>query len=440
MTGGCGSVEQRGRRRGGRHFRKRRQRRARRDWAAASAVAAARVERAAAVARRRRARRCSRSIELARWRRIASRARMSATAAVRRSTLALPTRRRRSSRPSRRSVTRPIPRAECAAGQPTADDGSRLRFSDQPGVTCLQGRCTTFVPDCGQPCDAGTTCFSCSNHSKGFAGAFTTMCTASPECCDPFAPPLPDGHVRKHGGDVLHRCGRRVRYQMRPAGTMRNVALRIVLFARPRDRAGRVRRMRSAANADGDSGFAGKGGSAAGGAGGAVGGAGGAVGGAGGAVGGAGGNAGGAGGNAGGAGGNTGGAGGKRRRRRKGGARRERGRRRGRRCGGRCGRTRRERRRSIQYACYQQGGSCLGDCTSPCPTGSHLATPSCPISESNAVCGGHCCLPTVASDGGSGDAGPSSYTCGAGSCTTGQTFCYSYLPGSPGLGARRLLA
>jgi hypothetical protein len=79
------------------------------------------------------------------------------------------------------------PACGCAAGQPTADDGSRLRFSDQPGLTCLQGKCTTFVPDCGQPCGAGTTCFSCSNHARVFA-ACTTMCTASTECLDPSLP------------------------------------------------------------------------------------------------------------------------------------------------------------------------------------------------------------------------------------------------------------
>ena len=215
---------------------------------------------------------------------------------------------------------------------------------------------------------------------------------------------------------------------------MRNVALRIVLFARPRDRAGRVRRMRSAANADGGSGFAGKGGSAAGGAGGAVGGAGGAVGGA--------------------------GRGCRRRRwecwwrrrecwwrrrecwrrragtpgrrRRNGGARRERGRRRGRRCGGRCGRTRRERRRPFSTRAISRAEAASATARRRARRVRTWRLPSCPISESNAVCGGHCCLPTVASDGGSGDAGPSSYTCGAGSCTTGQTFCYSYFPGSPG--------
>ena len=79
------------------------------------------------------------------------------------------------------------PLCGCAAGQPTADDGSRLRFSDQAGVTCLQGKCTTFVPDCGQPCSAGTTCFSCITKPTMFA-ACTTMCADSNACADPTLP------------------------------------------------------------------------------------------------------------------------------------------------------------------------------------------------------------------------------------------------------------
>jgi hypothetical protein len=79
------------------------------------------------------------------------------------------------------------PPCGCAAGQPTADDGSRLRLTDLAGVTCLQGRCTTFLPDCGQPCGAGTTCFSCSNHAQMFA-ACTTMCADSNACTDPTLP------------------------------------------------------------------------------------------------------------------------------------------------------------------------------------------------------------------------------------------------------------
>jgi hypothetical protein len=79
------------------------------------------------------------------------------------------------------------PACGCPAGPPTADDGSRLRFSQQAGVTCLQGKCITFVPDCGQPCGAGTTCFSCVSKPTNFA-ACTTACTDSNECRDPALP------------------------------------------------------------------------------------------------------------------------------------------------------------------------------------------------------------------------------------------------------------
>jgi hypothetical protein len=79
------------------------------------------------------------------------------------------------------------PACGCPAGPPTADDGSVLGFSRQPGVTCLQGKCTTFVPECGQPCATGTTCFSCGSHNQIFA-ACTRMCADSAACTDPTLP------------------------------------------------------------------------------------------------------------------------------------------------------------------------------------------------------------------------------------------------------------
>jgi hypothetical protein len=79
------------------------------------------------------------------------------------------------------------PACGCAAQQPMADDGSRLRFNGQAGVTCLQGKCTTYVPDCGQPCGAGTTCFTCISHNINFA-ACTTMCSDGNACLDPTLP------------------------------------------------------------------------------------------------------------------------------------------------------------------------------------------------------------------------------------------------------------
>ena len=58
------------------------------------------------------------------------------------------------------------PACGCAAQQPFVDDGSHVQFQGTAGVTCLQGKCTTFVPECGQPCATGTTCFSCTSHGS----------------------------------------------------------------------------------------------------------------------------------------------------------------------------------------------------------------------------------------------------------------------------------
>ena len=79
------------------------------------------------------------------------------------------------------------PACGCAAQQPLADDGSRLQFQQTAGVTCAQGRCTTYVPDCGAPCATGKTCFSCTNHGSMFA-ACTTTCTGSADCHDAALP------------------------------------------------------------------------------------------------------------------------------------------------------------------------------------------------------------------------------------------------------------
>jgi hypothetical protein len=79
------------------------------------------------------------------------------------------------------------PACGCAAQQPFVDDGSQLRFQDTAGVACVQGKCTTFVPECGAPCATGTTCFSCTNHGSMFA-ACTTMCAGSVDCHDAALP------------------------------------------------------------------------------------------------------------------------------------------------------------------------------------------------------------------------------------------------------------
>jgi hypothetical protein len=84
------------------------------------------------------------------------------------------------------------PPCGCAAQQPFVDDGSQIRFQGTAGVTCIDGKCTTFVPDCGQPCAAGTTCFSCTNHGSMFA-ACTTACTTNADCHAPALPTCESG-------------------------------------------------------------------------------------------------------------------------------------------------------------------------------------------------------------------------------------------------------
>ena len=79
------------------------------------------------------------------------------------------------------------PACGCGEGQPTTDDGSKVQFTATPGVTCMQGVCTTFAAECGKPCASGTTCFSCSNHNQVFA-ACTTMCTGNTDCHDSRLP------------------------------------------------------------------------------------------------------------------------------------------------------------------------------------------------------------------------------------------------------------
>jgi hypothetical protein len=79
------------------------------------------------------------------------------------------------------------PACGCAAQQPLVDDDSRVNFQGTAGVACVAGKCTTFVPECGRPCAAGTTCFSCTNHGA-IAAACTTTCGSSNDCHDPALP------------------------------------------------------------------------------------------------------------------------------------------------------------------------------------------------------------------------------------------------------------
>jgi hypothetical protein len=79
------------------------------------------------------------------------------------------------------------PACGCAAGQPMTEDGSLVRFGDPAAAMCLLGRCTSYVPACGNPCSSQTTCFTCTNHGATFA-ACTRMCTTSADCTDQSMP------------------------------------------------------------------------------------------------------------------------------------------------------------------------------------------------------------------------------------------------------------
>jgi hypothetical protein len=80
-----------------------------------------------------------------------------------------------------------IEKGGCAGQQPYADDGSVLRFNEDPGVACVHGTCTTYLSDCGGPCPTGTACFSCANHASLYA-ACTTTCGSGVPCPDPALP------------------------------------------------------------------------------------------------------------------------------------------------------------------------------------------------------------------------------------------------------------
>jgi hypothetical protein len=83
----------------------------------------------------------------------------------------------------------------------------------EPPVTCVQGLCTTFAAQCGQPCAAGTSCFSCSNGARLFA-ACTTMCTASTDCHDSRLPICQFGSSGNTSGMFCTATGRRLRHEV----------------------------------------------------------------------------------------------------------------------------------------------------------------------------------------------------------------------------------
>jgi hypothetical protein len=82
------------------------------------------------------------------------------------------------------------PACGCATRATILDDGSTIKSGMSVGVKCQQGVCTTFVPACGGPCAAGTTCFSC-QITSGQYGACTTPCTdvaAGSDCTNASMP------------------------------------------------------------------------------------------------------------------------------------------------------------------------------------------------------------------------------------------------------------
>jgi hypothetical protein len=81
------------------------------------------------------------------------------------------------------------PACACPTGPTTTDDGSVLRQGTTAGIACVQGTCTTYVPDCAGPCPSGLTCFSCQVKTTLYA-ACTTACNvaSSSDCTDPARP------------------------------------------------------------------------------------------------------------------------------------------------------------------------------------------------------------------------------------------------------------
>ena len=161
--------------------------------------------------RRHRARRCSRSIDRARRRPIASRARTSATVAVRCSSSASATPIKTQFQTLEAQCDATYPACGCAARQPTADDGSRLRFTEQAGVTCLAGQVHHIRPRLRAALRRGHDLLQlrqsrtrCSRHARRRA-------PTAPRVHDPTLPLCQMGIVRKHVGQVLHRRQRPVR-------------------------------------------------------------------------------------------------------------------------------------------------------------------------------------------------------------------------------------
>ena len=90
---------------------------------------------------------------------------------------------------------------------------------------------------------------------------------------------------------------------------------------------------------------------------------------------------------------------------------------------------------AVEYTCGQHGGTCVGNNqgSTTCPNGSvTVGGLTCPINESNAVAGVHCCVSQVSGGGGAGGATGATYGCDSGTCIVGQSYCDRFSPGVPG--------
>jgi len=76
------------------------------------------------------------------------------------------------------------PGCGCAAGPPDTDDGSIVELTATAGVSCQAGTCRTFAQACGQPCEAGRSCTTCTGDA-GAASFCTLRCTQDTMCTEP---------------------------------------------------------------------------------------------------------------------------------------------------------------------------------------------------------------------------------------------------------------
>jgi hypothetical protein len=75
------------------------------------------------------------------------------------------------------------PRCGCAAGMPTASDGSSISFADTAAVTCQGSVCKTYASACGHPCETGRSCMTCGVPDGGVS-VCTLHCPSGTECTE----------------------------------------------------------------------------------------------------------------------------------------------------------------------------------------------------------------------------------------------------------------